>query len=125
MPPFPSTALRARSRAPGLFGSDLFTQPSVGSGSRFGIAAEAFTGQTAPALVVPSGYVSGTSLSASNTFTGKTFASLGINPGSYVWSWGSGATADSLTLNIVPEPAGLAYLLAALAGLATMRRGEA
>jgi hypothetical protein len=111
--------------APGAFGSDLFTQPSLGSGSRFGIAVEAFSGQTAPAIVVPSGYVSGASLSATSTFTGKTFASLGIVPGTYVWSWGAGATADTLTLNIVPEPIALLHLAAATAALGALRRRRA
>ncbi|MEZ6192941.1 MAG: PEP-CTERM sorting domain-containing protein [Phycisphaerales bacterium] len=48
-------------------------------------------------------------------FTGTDFATLGVTEGSYVWSWGSGGSADSLTLNIVPEPASVALLV--LAGL--------
>jgi len=36
-----------------------------------------------------------------------TFASMGLTPGSYTWSWGSGLNADSFTLNIVATPAGV------------------
>jgi hypothetical protein len=90
--------------APGaLFAGDLFIQPQSGSGPRFGIAIEAFNGQVDPAVTVPSGYVSGAALSATSTYTNKTIASLGLIPGSYVWTW----SGDSLTLNIgqVPLPA--------------------
>src|SRR4029077_7978679 len=41
-------------------------------------------------LFVPQGYVSGNALSDSLTFNNATFASLGVNPGTYVWSWGTG-----------------------------------
>ena len=110
--------------APGPFGADLFTGASLGEGPRFGIAAEAFPNQVAPAIAVPAGYVSGGSLSSTSTFSGKTFSSLGINPGTYTWSWGSGASADSLTLTIVPEPASIGLLLAGLAGLSALRRRQ-
>ena len=108
--------------APGPFGSDLFTQASLGSGARMGVAVEAFAGQNGPAIVVPHGYVSGGALSGSSTFTGKTLASLGITPGTYVWTWGSGGNADSLTLTIVPEPSVFACLLAAATGIGALRR---
>jgi hypothetical protein len=59
-----------------------------------------------------------------STFSAKTFASLGISPGTYTWSWGSGGSADSLTLVIVPEPASIGLVLAGLAGLGALRRGR-
>lgn len=42
------------------------------------------------------------------TFANRTFATLGLTQGTYIWNWGSGANADTFTLNIgsaaVPEP---------------------
>ncbi len=65
-------------------------------------------------LEVPQGYTSGTSLSATDTYSGATFSSLGLTPGTYTWTWGTGANADFLTVNIgtasVPEPTSLMML---------------
>ena len=51
-----------------------------------------------------------------------TLASLGMDLGSYTWSWGSGGTADSLTLNVVPEPSTAALMVLGIVGLAARRR---
>jgi hypothetical protein len=60
-------------------------------------------------LYVPEGYPSGAVLSGSAIWSGATFGSLGLTPGTYLSTWGSGATADSFTIDItagaVPEPA--------------------
>ena len=46
----------------------------------------------------------GTFLSNSATYSGKTFATLGVTPGTYVWTWGNGAN-QNFTLQIpVPPP---------------------
>ena len=57
---------------------------------------------------VPRGYVSGTALSDSATYSGKTLATLGVTPGTYVWKWGTGAN-QNFTLQIkTPVPASTA-----------------
>ena len=51
-------------------------------------------------LYVPQGYVSGAALSDSMTFNNATFASLGVTPGTYVWTWGNGLPNQNFTLHI-------------------------
>ncbi len=53
---------------PTSFGTGGFTFPNSGTGDRFGIRFGAAS------LAVPAGYVSGTSLSGTSTFTSKSFA---------------------------------------------------
>lgn len=62
-------------------------------------------------FAVPFGYQSGSPLSNTTIWNNATFASLGVTPGTYVWTWGTGAD-QSFTLMIgsavgVPEPAAL------------------
>jgi hypothetical protein len=73
-------------------------------------------------LVVPGGYVQGTPLSGTSTYINKDFEDLGMDVGSYTWSWGSAGTADSLTLNVVPEPSTATLMTLGLIGLAARRR---
>ena len=81
-------------------------------------------------LGVPVGYVSGTSLGTSTiTFNSTTLAALGVIDGTYEWTWGTGANADSFTLQIgpvaaVPEPASLPLLVMGLAGLGLVVRAR-
>ena len=77
-------------------------------------------------LFVPHGYISNSALSSSATWTGATFASLGVDPGTYVWTWGQGAN-QRFTLIIgaagVPDGGSTVSLLGfALLGLAALRR---
>jgi hypothetical protein len=59
-------------------------------------------------LFVPGGYGAGSPFTVSSTWANTTIAGLGLTPGSYTWTWGSGGNADSLTLNVaVPEPASM------------------
>ena len=83
--------------APGLVllprrGHDLFVH--LGVGFMFG-----------GYLMVPLSYVSGAPLGDSETtFAGTSFAALGLLPGRYVWSWGDGVTADTLTVQVGAPP---------------------
>ena len=67
------------------------------------------------------------SLMDSMTFDNATFASLGVIPGTYTWTWGTGLPNQNFTLVIgragVPDGGSTVFLLSfALFGLATLRR---
>ena len=53
---------------------------------------------------VPSSYVSGAPISNSMTFTSTSFFLMGLNTGTYVYNWGSGANADSVTVYVGVTP---------------------
>ncbi|BDC52776.1 hypothetical protein F183_A50910 [Bryobacterales bacterium F-183] len=92
---------------------DVATGASIGFGRPFNL------------LLVPVGYASGAPLSVSSTFQNATLASIGATPGTYVWTWGSGVTAGSLTLHVgpvaVPEPSA-GMLILGCTGLAFLTR---
>jgi hypothetical protein len=98
---------------------------SSGSGDIVGV--DETTPFGARVLTVPEGYVSGSALFESTTWNNQTFSSLGVTPGTYVWTWGSGASADSFTLNIegvaaaVPEPSSFLLFGGGLAALIALR----
>ncbi|MGE0259433.1 MAG: PEP-CTERM sorting domain-containing protein [Alphaproteobacteria bacterium] len=104
------------------FGSGGFGASS-GSGDLVGVDGHSHS------IAVPLGYVSNSPLSDTSTYLNQTFASLGVIPGTYEWTWGDGAN-QNFTLIIgtpvsVPEPASVALLGTALAGLllaGSMRR---
>jgi len=106
-------------------GGEIIADFVSGSGDLFGIG----IGQSfLPELLVPAGYVSGSTLSGKSTWSTVALDALDLTPGTYVWTWGTGGTADSFTLNIlnientspapVPEPG--TYGLFALTGLGVM-----
>lgn len=100
---------------PTNFGTGGAALASFGSGNMVGMSG---------GPVVPSGYTSGSALSDSATWSGKTLSGLGLTTGTYTWSWGTGPTADSFTVDVTPEPAssGLLALASSYALLARRRR---
>jgi hypothetical protein len=101
---------------PSSFGPGPSTFADDGAGKKLGIA----TSDSAPGdiLGVPSDYLSGSPLTASSIWSGQTFASLGLDPGVYIYSWGTGDHADTFTVQIgVPEPSTWATMLVGFVGL--------
>jgi hypothetical protein len=106
---------------PTSFGSGLSFLANTNSGDSVGIFGSNVE------INVPEGYVSGTALSDSMTFNNATFASLGVTPGTYVWTWGTGLPNQNFTLIIggagVPDGGSTVSLLGcALLGLGALRR---
>jgi hypothetical protein len=117
-----------------LYDSGLFVPTNFGTGGNFvgpingsgDLVGAGFT------LGVPAGYTSGAKLSSTSTWERATFESLGVTPGVYTWTWGSGANADSFTLETLhgprwsegtsrldaaPEPSTWIMMLSGFAGL--------
>ena len=118
------------STGPANFGSGPQTFVDTGSGDFVGI----FTPPEArTTLFVPHGYVSDSFLSDTSTYDNQTFSSLGATPGTYKWTWGSGANQNFTLVigTVVPEPSTWAMMLLGFAGLGFMgyqsvgRRGTA
>jgi hypothetical protein len=87
------------SSGPVSFGGGATTYASSGGGNMVGIGGPLHT------LIVPGGYVSGNFLSGSATYSDTTVASLGVTPGTYVWTWGNGAN-QNFTLQVPPPVPG-------------------
>jgi PEP-CTERM motif len=107
---------------PTSFGSNMLAIfADSGNGDEVGISGISHE------LEVPPGYASGISLSDSSTYDNATFSSLGVTPGTYVWTWGSGAN-QNFTLVIgtaaVPEPSSLLLLVVGLAALLLVGTGN-
>ena len=107
---------------PADFGDGILTTASSSSGALFG-----FYSIYGGGLLVPLGYTSNEPLSSSAIWNGASLASLGLDPGTYEFTWGGGGTgpADSIILNIgdVPESGStLAMFSLVAAGLMGVRR---
>jgi hypothetical protein len=76
-------------------------------------------------LELPTAYRSGAAPSDTDTYVGRTFATLAFTPGTYTYTFGSGPTADSIVVTSagVPEPATLG-LLVAVAGVGILGRRQ-
>jgi hypothetical protein len=109
------------------FGTGGQTEASAGSGDFVGVFAVSAFAQS-PIILFPKNYISGTSLTGSSVFENQSLKSLGLDVGQYAYTWGSGADADSLTINVgVPEPSTWAMMGLGFAafGLAGFRRRRA
>ena len=84
--------------SPSNFGTGGVTNGNLGTGDFFGIG----FANSDKRLFVPSGYTSGSFISGTTTFNSTTLATLGATPGTYTWSWGSGANASSIILQVGP-----------------------
>jgi hypothetical protein len=100
---------------PTNFGSGPETIANSGSGDFVGLF---FDGE----LDVPHGYVSDSPLSGTSTYLSQTFSSLGATPGTYKWTWGTGANQNFTLVvgTVVPEPTTWAMMLLGFAGLGLM-----
>jgi hypothetical protein len=88
---------------PTNFGMSIGRSASSGSGDMVGITAGYYVREYLSLLSVPTGYISGTTLSDTAIYSGTTLASLGVTPGTYVWTWGTTAN-QNFTLQIPPFP---------------------
>jgi hypothetical protein len=68
-------------------------------------------------LGVPLDYVSGSALSDTSTYDNQTFSTLGVTPGRYEWTWGSGINQNFTLVIGTPEPSTWAMMLVGFAGL--------
>ena len=96
---------------PNSFGTIAQSFPANGTGDFLGVWGSAST------IFVPQGYVSNDPLTGTAQWDNQSFASLGLTPGTYVYTWGSGTTADSLTVQITATPEPGTLTLVALGGL--------
>ncbi|QJU57684.1 PEP-CTERM sorting domain-containing protein [Sphingomonas sp. AP4-R1] len=107
---------------PSIFGSQLNTSTSGGTGTAFGFN----TGFTPMQIFLPLGFVSGGAVNSAATYTFLTIASMELIVGNYTYT----SAADSISLHIgqaapsaVPEPASWAMMVAGFGLLgAAMRR---
>jgi hypothetical protein len=120
-PGFPNEALGSFYKGisgPTFITSTRNTVASSGVGGPAGVVGEFHW------LVVPFDHVSGMPLSATATFDNTTISDLGVPPGIYTWTWGSGTHVDSLKLFAgvpIPELGTLGLLTLGAAGLALLK----
>jgi hypothetical protein len=94
--------------------------PTAVSGDTFGTIFDGFGRY----LIVPHGYVSGAPISSSALFANQSLVSMGLTPGTYVFSWPS----DLISIEIggvgsaAPEPELWAMMIMGLGGAGAMLR---
>jgi hypothetical protein len=111
IPDFQAADIYSGITGPASFGGGASPAPSSGSGDIVGVGG---------GLLVPTGYVSGHPLSDTSTYDGETFATIGVTPGKFEWTWGTGPN-QNFTLVVgtaaVPEPSTWAMMLLGFAGV--------
>ncbi|MFO0908956.1 MAG: hypothetical protein U0794_11450, partial [Isosphaeraceae bacterium] len=108
---------------PPLMGPGGTTDADSGSGTLVDLD------YTRGSLNVSNSYSSGDAFTTSSTWNNATFASLGLTPGAYTYTWGSGSNADFLTFQIgtaaaVPEPSSLLLAATLAGGIGTLRLAQ-
>jgi hypothetical protein len=99
---------------PTSFGSGAYTPPSSSTGATVGIYDNQY-------IIFPTFYASDTFTSQSMIFSNANFATLGVTPGTYQWTWisGGGSEITTFTLEIgqTPIPAALPLFATGLGAL--------
>lgn len=89
----------------GLTGPGSFGPGGIFQGSGTSAGDDVYMVGVLGELYLPIGYVSGAPLSGMSTFPGLTLADMSVTPGTYIWTFGSGATADSVVFVVGALPA--------------------
>jgi len=101
----PTMSVYSAITGPTSWGSGTAVNPTTAIGDTFG-----FYGAVGY-FYLPYGAGTVESISSTDTWMGATFTSLGLDPGTYKYTWGSGTPGESITVQIgptasaVPEPA--------------------
>jgi hypothetical protein len=120
----PTTGLFAYGGSVDRWEGVTFSSPTTGYGSTGSLLGQTLGGDefqfnaSSGRLELPTGYVSGTSITGALLFAGVTVADLGIAPS--VYTFGEGQTI-SVGTAAVPEPSTIVMLLTGGLGLATYR----
>ena len=93
---------------PASFGDGAMIEATSGSGDNFGL----ISGEHGGAFIQGM-YNAGDPLAGISFYAGESVASMGLNPGVYVWEWNDGVNFDSITLTVIPEPSGMFLLMSA------------
>ena len=86
---------------PTSWGNGFLTQTSSVTGDK--VVIYGGTGHPTGQICLPPGYTGG-ALNGTSTYNGTTLAALQLTVNTYTYTWGSGATADSINLYIGTPP---------------------